>query len=143
MKYWDSSALVALIVEQRATAGLRRLAKSDPAVVTWWATPVECASALARLARDEVLAHADHTAGMRRLAAARLVWTEVVPTADVREQSIRLLRVHPLRAADALQLAAAIVASDFEPPTLEFVTLDERQARTAEAEGFRVLTSSQ
>jgi len=72
-----------------------------------------------------------------RLAAA--TWTEVLPSSQVREQAIRLLRVHPLRAADASQLAAAIVASDFRPSALEFVTLDSRLAESAEKEGFTVI----
>jgi predicted nucleic acid-binding protein len=50
-----------------------------------------------------------------------------------------LLRVHPLRAADALQLAAAIIAADSEPRSLAFVTLDDRLARAAEREGFPVV----
>lgn len=52
---------------------------------------------------------------------------------------MRLLRVHRLRAADAVQIAAAIVAADFQPGSLEFVTLDVRQADAAEREGFRVI----
>jgi hypothetical protein len=51
---------------------------------------------------------------------------------------MRLLRVHPLRAGGALQLAAAIIAADFQPNALEFVTLDARQADAAEREGFRI-----
>ena len=34
-------------------------------------------------------------------------WHEVVPSSRVRSAAERLLRVHPLRAADSLQLAAA------------------------------------
>lgn len=70
------------------------------------------------------------------------VWAEVGPTTGVREQAMRLVRVHSLRAANAVQLAAAIVASDFQPISLEFVTLDTRQAEAAEKEGFRVHTSA-
>jgi predicted nucleic acid-binding protein len=56
----------------------------------------------------------------------------------VRQTAIRLLRVHPLRTADALQLAAAIAAAEDHPATLPFVTLDERLAQAAEREGFPV-----
>jgi len=55
------------------------------------------------------------------------------------QQAIRLLRLHPLRAADAQQLAAALVLSDFEPRTLPFVTLDGQLAAAARREGFEVL----
>jgi predicted nucleic acid-binding protein len=53
--------------------------------------------------------------------------------------ALRLLRVHALRAADSLQLAAAIVAAEHEPSALEFVSLDERLNEAASREGFRIL----
>jgi hypothetical protein len=142
MRYWDSSALIPLLVEQAASAGLRRVARDDPAVITWWATPVECASALGRLVRDDLLTAHATAAAMARLRAAITMWTELAPSPDVKEQAIRLTRVHALRAADALQLAAAIVAANFQPRSLEFVTLDMRQARAAEAEGFPLVPAN-
>lgn len=140
MRYWDPSALVPLVVEQVASERLRSVATVDPAVVTWWATPVECASALARLEREGLLAAAALAASIVRLRNSASMWTELGPTQELREQAIRLVRVHPVRAADALQLAAAIVASDFQPGSLEFVTLDSRLAEAAEKEGFRVIS---
>ena len=139
MKYWDSSALFPLIVEQAATARLRRIALEDPATATWWGSTVECASAVARLAREGTLTREAQATALERLRAAMSVWTELTPSRDVREHAMRMVRVHPLRAADALHLAAALVASDFDPGTLDFVTLDSRQAEAAEAEGFRVI----
>ena len=118
---------------------MRRIAMEDSAVVTWWASSVECASALARLARGESLTREAHAKGIAHLRAAMTMWTELSPSRDVREQAMRMVRVHPLRAADALHLAAALVASDFDASSLEFVTLDTRQAEAAEAEGFRVV----
>jgi predicted nucleic acid-binding protein len=73
------------------------------------------------------------------LDAGAQQWIEIPPTAAVREQAYRMLRVHPLRAADALQLAAALVASEFEPRALPFVTLDSRLAEAAAREGFELL----
>jgi hypothetical protein len=66
-------------------------------------------------------------------------WTEVPPSDAARDDARRLVRVHDLRAADAFQLAAARIASDGEPRTLPFVTLDERLALAASREGFPVL----
>jgi predicted nucleic acid-binding protein len=66
-------------------------------------------------------------------------WSEVPPSDRVRDDARRLVRVHDLRAADAFQLAAARVASDEQPETLPFVTLDERLALAARREGFSVL----
>jgi len=111
----------------------------DPAIATWWGSSVECVSAIARLERESALDGADVRDAMERLKEAAQLWAEVPPNPPVRDQAIRLLRLHRLRAGDALQLAAAIVASDFEPGTLEFVTLDARQAAAAEREGLRVV----
>ena len=111
----------------------------DPAIATWWGSSVECVSAIARLERESALDGADVRDAIERLKEAAQLWAEVPPNPLVRDQAIRLLRLHRLRAGDALQLAAAIVASDFEPATLEFVTLDARQAAAAEREGLRVV----
>ena len=54
----------------------------------------------------------------------------------VRNRAIRLLRVHPLRAADAFQLAAALVAFRAQPQDAIFLTGDERLRLAAEREGF-------
>lgn len=139
MRYWDSSALLPLLVREQASDRLASALAADAAIVTWWGSAVECVSALARLERDGALDRADLAAALARLRAASAGWTEVPATPTVREQAMRLLRIHPLRAADALQLAAAIVASDFQPSALELVTLDERQAAAAEREGFRII----
>lgn len=139
MKYWDSSAVIPLLVTEDSSTRMEDRLRDDPAVATWWGTPVECASALARLERDGALAADDVRNALARFREAAAGWVEVPASNDVREQAIRLLRVHPLRAADAMQLAAAIVAADFQPSALEFVTLDARQAEAAEREGFRVV----
>jgi hypothetical protein len=46
--------------------------------------------------------------------------------------------VHPLGAADALQLAAALVAAERRPPTLTLVTCDDRLREAAAKEGFLI-----
>ena len=58
-----------------------------------------------------------------------------------RKSAIRILRVHPLRAADALQLAAAIAAAEDNPATLPFVTFDDRLGQAAARDGFVVVPS--
>ena len=111
----------------------------DPEMVAWWATGAECVSALARLEREGSLIQASMSGGLRRLDGLARAWREVQPVTAVRETAIRLLRVHPLRTADALQLAAAIVAAEGHPASLPLVTLDERLAQAAEREGFVVV----
>jgi hypothetical protein len=64
---------------------------------------------------------------------------EIEPSEIVRESALRFLRVHPLRAADALQLAAAFTASERRPASLQVVTLDERLADAARKEGFTLV----
>lgn len=139
MKFWDASAVVPLLVAEPSSLRLRRLAKSDPEMLAWWGTEVECASAIARRERDGTLAEPAVRSALDRLSRAAAVWHEVEPTDATREAARRLLRVHPLRAADALQLAAALLAARNRPSTLEFVTLDDRLAGAARIEGFAVI----
>lgn len=138
MKFWDSSAVVPLLVAEAGSSAMQAVAAADPGMLVWWATEVECASALARLERDGALDEAGTAQAFDRLRQVARAWHEVEAGELVRETTTRLLRVHPLRAADALQLAAAFVASEGRPSTLEIVTLDDRLASAARKEGFGV-----
>jgi predicted nucleic acid-binding protein len=109
-------------------------------MLVWWGAGVECVSALARLERDRVANAQSLLAGLGRLREYATRWHEVDPIDAVRDAAVRFLRVHPLRAADALQLAAAYVGAERRPTSLEFVTLDEALAVAAGKEGF-ALTS--
>ncbi|HET7293615.1 MAG TPA: PIN domain-containing protein [Vicinamibacteria bacterium] len=139
MRFWDSSALVPLVVRQRASSPMRSLYRSDSGVIAWWGARVECESAIARLAREGHLRRRAAAAARGRLDRFADTWQEVQPVESVREWARRLLRVHDLRAADALQLAAAMAAAEGRPPTLPFACLDERLSAAAEREGFPVL----
>lgn len=66
-------------------------------------------------------------------------WLVITDFLAVRDHAERMVRSYPLRAADALQLGAAITAAEQEPASLEFVTLDRRLAEAAAREGFQVL----
>ena len=139
MRYWDSSALVVLLVAEAESARRFELLQEDPSVVTWWGSQIECASALNRLYRDRALdaRQLDQSLGQLRLLAA--TWLEIRPMQRVRNRAIRLLRVHRLRGADAVQLAAALTASREDPPTLDMVCSDSRLSEAARQEGFAVL----
>lgn len=139
MKYWDSSALVPLFVEETSSARMIRIYRSDPAVVTWWGSEIECVSALARLEREGAMTTAMVSAAMDRLAALRAAWHEVQPSRAVRDTAVRLLRMHPLRAPDAIQLSSAIIVADRETAALDFVSLDTRLASAAQREGFPLI----
>ncbi|OGI55318.1 MAG: hypothetical protein A3E57_07140, partial [Candidatus Muproteobacteria bacterium RIFCSPHIGHO2_12_FULL_60_33] len=95
--------------------------------------------ALARLEREERLDTVSITKAARRLKQMQRLWQEVQPLETLRDIAMRLLRVHPLHAADSLQLAAAIVASEHRPSTMDFVCLDARLALAAQREGFNVI----
>jgi predicted nucleic acid-binding protein len=139
VRFWDASAIVPLLVAEPSSQALLDLLGQDPVMVVWWGAPVECTSALARRERDGDLTVADATTSLERLRALAAGWHEVLPVDAVRGTAQRLLRVHPLRCADSLQLAAAIIAAEHEPATLEFVSLDERLNDAASREGFRIV----
>jgi uncharacterized protein len=138
VKFWDSSALVPLLLEEELTAAIRKLFLGEPGVIVWWGTAVECASAVSRLEREGHLTPGAATESLERLDAFARHWHRIEPVDAVLETARRLLRVHPLRAADSLQLAAAVLASEGRPSTLEFVCLDDRLVTAAQREGFPV-----
>ena len=136
MKFWDPSALVPLFAAEERTRAIQSLYARDSEVVVWWGTLVECASAIARLERDGALSASDAAESFARLDALAPSWMQIEPSDEIRESARRLLRVHPLRAADALQLAAAHVAAERRPSTLVLVTFDDRLREAASKEGF-------
>ena len=136
MRFWDSSALVPLLAAERRTRAVQALYSRDLEVVVWWGTLIECASAVARLERDGALSAADAAESFARLDALAPSWMQIDPSDEIRESARRFLRVHPLRAAEALQLAAALVAAERRPPTLTLVTCDDRLRDAAGKEGF-------
>ena len=140
MRYWDTSALIPLLVDEPARERLIAMLEEDSDVLAWWGTPVEIASALARREREQLLTADQVTAALTAARALGESWHEIVPSDAVRRTAGRLLRTHPLRAADALQLSAALVAADHNPASLEMVCLDERLRLAARREGFTVLS---
>ena len=136
MRFWDASAIVPLLVAEGPTRYLQALAARDADMLVWWGTEVECASAIARLERDDALREPAVTQAFARLKQLAASWHEVDPGDGVREAAVRFLRVHALRAADSLQLAAAFVASERRPSSLDVITLDDRLAAAARKEGF-------
>ena len=139
VRFWDTSALVPLLVAEAETARTERWLREDADVIVWTLTRVELVSALARRRRQEPPAARRLQAARRELFAAWERWSEVTAIEVVRRHAERLVESHPLRAADALQLGAALAAAEDDPAALDFVTLDRQQALAAEREGFRVL----
>lgn len=139
MRFWDSSALVPLVVRQKRSGRMRSLYRSDASILAWWGARVECESAVSRLEREGLLRRRSAAAARGRLDRFAATWQEVQPSEPLRDSARRLLRVHDLRAADALQLAAGLAAAEARPTTLAFVCLDDRLVAAAEREGFPVM----
>ncbi len=141
MRFWDASAIIPLCVITAETVPLRVLCRSDPGIVVWWGTALECGSALARL----VPAATGPDRGDGRADAARdllreleRTWVEIQPSDEVRAIAGRLVRSHALRTPEALQLAAALSWMKL-PEAGEMVVVDPRLARAARIEGLTAL----
>ncbi|HZF13436.1 MAG TPA: type II toxin-antitoxin system VapC family toxin [Thermoanaerobaculia bacterium] len=143
MRFWDSSALVPLLIQQSASRRIEDLLGRDPEVVLWWATPVECRSALARVEREGRLAQSGVRQAQDLLDYLRARAFEVQPVEEVRSRAERLLAVHPLRAGDSLQLSAALLWCREHPRGVGFVCLDDRLRLAAAREGFLVMPYSE
>jgi uncharacterized protein len=133
--FWDSSSLIPLCVQERASAKIKMLAKQFAPVV-WWATTVEMHSAIARLHRSGELDDAAHHAALNRLAVLSRGWREILPSDKLRDQAAALLDTYLLRAADSLQLAAALVWCQQRPAHRKFVSSDLRLCQAATQAGF-------
>jgi predicted nucleic acid-binding protein len=142
VRFWDSSAIVPLLVQQAASDEVRAAYVSDPGMVVWWGTRLECASALARLRQMGLLDEDGRRSGGSALQDMCSTWTEIEPTAELRELARSMLDKYELTTGDALQLAAANCASQPAPESLEFLSLDKRLLDAAGREGFRLVLSS-
>jgi predicted nucleic acid-binding protein len=133
VRFWDSSAVVPLVVREPPTAAMKELLADDPEMLVWWGSDLQCAAAVAHREREGALESRQADEALQRVDLLKKEWHELQPLEPVRSLGRRLVRVHPLRAADALQLAAALVACEGDPSFLVVVTLDarlsERRAR--------------
>lgn len=139
MRFWDSSAVVPLVCREVQSARCRSWLRSDPVMIVWALTAPEVISGLARKRREAVLDQRRFVEAKRRLAKLERAWNEVTHYDGVRARARRLLEIHPLSAADAFQLAAALVAIEDRTSEIGFVTFDARLASAADREGFEVL----
>ena len=140
MRFWDASALLPLLVREPGTELSREWLQTDPEVVVWTFTRVELASSIERRAREGSLNRTDRANVLRRAERMANDAHEVVDVAAVRTRALSLLARHALRAADAAQLAAALVVADPDPSSLTMVVLDRRLADAAAREGLGVLS---
>jgi predicted nucleic acid-binding protein len=130
---------VPLLVAEATTEALEAALEDDPQMLVWWASEVECESALSRLERDGEMSEADAGQARKRLDTLAAQWNEVMPVRSICATSRRLLRTHRLRAADSLQLAAALAASEDDPASIEMIVLDTRLTDAARREGLTII----
>ncbi len=140
MKYWDTSALLPLLIDEKQTRAVKSAYEEDPAQTVWCLTEVEIGAALSRRLREGLPNdRAERVREDWRTLASQ--WRPIASVDPVRSRALRLVQTHPLRAADALQLAAALVACGERPEALPFVCLDDRLRDAARREGFSVFPS--
>jgi predicted nucleic acid-binding protein len=130
---------VPLLVVEPTPRDLQALARHDSDMLVWWGSELERVAALGRLERAAALDAKAVALALDRLKKLANGWHEIEPNEIVGETAMRFLRVHPLRAADALQLAAAFIAAERRPASLQVITLDERLADADRREGFALL----
>ena len=139
MKFWDTSAIIPIIIEQSYSAEIKQILKTDPHMIVFWGTIVESLSALSRLQREHFLDDTSfkHASGLLETLIRN--WTEILPGNDLREQAIRIVSVHGLKTLDSLQLSAALIWTNKRPVNNSIVSLDKQLRTAAGKEGFIVL----
>src|SRR5271157_1844444 len=136
--FWDSSSLVPLCVKQRATPVVETL-NAQYRMTVWWSAPVEMRGAFARLVRMGQLSPNEHVQAQVRLDRMRSDWLEVDPSEALREQAERLVDRFPLKAADAQQLAAAMVWCIGRPKGRVFISGDSQLLEATRQLGFHAV----
>ena len=135
--FWDASALVPLCVHEGTSRQAQsHLRKFFP--VVWWGSLIEIHSAIARLHRSGNLKDHEKQGAVSRLDLLCRGWREIVPGDHVRDLARRLLDKHELRAADSLQLAAAMTWCQQKPAKRDFICADQRLSAAAVSAGFSV-----
>jgi predicted nucleic acid-binding protein len=138
MKFWDSSALVPLLVKEKETRYSLKTLSDDQEMLVWCLSKVEVISALCRRLRERAFGEEEFQKAKRHLNDIMERAYEVQAIEKVRARALRLLEVHSLRAADACQLAAALVATQEDPHRLAMLCFDQNLRNAALKEGFLV-----
>ena len=137
--FWDTSAIVPLCCFQNTSSSTKHTARTYGRQVVWWATSVEAIGALQRLQRQGYISEREVPHSYSRFTYLRSRWNEVQPTEQVKERAEQLLRMHRLRAADALQLSAALLWCNNRPRGHIFIAADNILLAAAQIEGFSVV----
>lgn len=131
--YMDSSAFVKRYIEEPGTDRVQALLEVADELFLSMLTLPEVAGALNRLRRERRLSDADYLSCKQRLLVDLGGASVVAITPTLLSGAVRCLERAPLRAADALHVAAALEASPDR-----FVSADRRQCEAARAMGLVV-----
>lgn len=142
VRFWDTSALLQLIVKQPHSAKVADLYVQSPNVVCWWGTRLEIISGLSRLNREQLLTEQELICAKERVEKLMASAQIVEPRDQVLNRAERILTIHALKAADALQLAAALCAIADQTNGSEFVSFDKNLRQAAQREGFKLWPNS-
>lgn len=135
VRFWDTSAILQLFIKQAHSESLLELrAKADSECFVWWGTYIECISGINRLQREKIISKQNGEKVLQELKIDQGSWYEIPPSESIREKARKLLRLHPLKAADAFQLAAALTIAEDIPEEIEFVCLDAKLVEAASLE---------
>jgi len=127
---------VPLIVKQPSSPAVQQWMAQDPEIVVWTLTPVEMVSALRRLVRSNQLGEDEANRAESLLVELAKRCHLIVDVELVKAIACRVLRVHSLRAADALQLGAALAWAGSNTQGCVLYTFDQQLAGAAGREGF-------
>jgi uncharacterized protein len=136
--FWDASALVPLCLHESTSRQAQSYLHRFMPVV-WWGSTVEVHSAIIRLRRSGKLNDIEAKGALARLDLLGRGWREILPVDQVRFLALQMLDSHDLRAADSLQLAAALAWCQQRPTRRTFVCGDQRLSKAADAVGFTIL----
>ena len=136
--FWDASALVPLCVQEATTTNQVRQHLRRFAPVVWWGSVVEVHSAISRLHREAAISPSEREGALARLTLLDQGWREILPDDALRNLAGTLLDAYSLRAADSLQLAAALIWCQQRPQGKTFICGDQRLSDAANSAGFSV-----
>lgn len=137
MRYFDTSALVKQYLQEAGSKIVLELLRTGEKVYTASLTYAETHAAFGRRTREGRL----NRDTSRRLALRFDKDWESYDVVILSETVLRLARQllyrHPLRSADAIHLASALLLARTSPtPRWAFVCADSRLCEAAEAQGF-------
>lgn len=138
MKFWDASAVIPLLLTEKQSDYCLQILKDDQDVLLWCLSRVEIVSAMTRRLREQSLTFGEFQSAKIRLQHILEGAYQITALEKVMNRAVRLLEVHPLRAADACQLASVLVATQEDPYRVSLICFDERLKEAAIKEGFVV-----